>query len=181
MEIWKPVPGYEGYYEVSDLGSIRSVDRTIKIRCASGLYDRKLAGHPIAQTLDGRGLYLMVMLSRDGQNKKHLVHRLVAQAFIENPYGLPEINHKDENKRNNCVSNLEWCTHKYNNTYGSKQTAGRGEKNSQSKFSESVIRKLKSEYIKGDPEFGTLGLSKKYGISISHVSAIIHGSRWGWL
>jgi len=67
---------------------------------------------------------MSVMLSSYGKKKRYLVHRLVASAFIENPGNLPEINHKDEDKSNNHVENLEWCTHEYNNQYGTKQQRG---------------------------------------------------------
>ena len=65
------------------------------------------------------GNYLSVMLSKDGKQRRVLVHRAVAMAFVPNPEGLNEINHKDENGKNNDASNLEWCDRKYNNTYGS--------------------------------------------------------------
>lgn len=181
MEQWKAIPGFEGYYEASTLGNIRSVSRKVIIHGASGDYERSLKSKPMTPLPDGKGYYLMVELSRDGRSKRYLIHRLVAQTFIENPESLPEVNHKDENKRNNRVDNLEWCTHAYNNNYGSKKTASRGEGNAQCKFSEATILELKRQYKPNDPEFGTKGLSEKFGISISHVSAIIHGRRWGWL
>lgn len=74
-------------------------------------------GKPIKQFDCGTG-YFRVGLSRNGKEKHFLVHRLVAEAFIPNPERLPLVNHKDENKKNNCVSNLEWCTYEYNANYG---------------------------------------------------------------
>lgn len=64
--------------------------------------------------------YLLITLFKNGSYKTFLVHRLIAKLFIENPYNLPEVNHKDEDKTNNCVDNLEWCTHEYNVNYGSR-------------------------------------------------------------
>lgn len=114
METWRPVHGYEGYYEASNMGRIRSVPRTVK--CKNGAVKRYESGlmHPSKHYKNG---YMSVMLSRDGKPKRMLVHRLVAQAFVPNPSGLPEINHKDENKENNAASNLEWCDRSHNMTH----------------------------------------------------------------
>lgn len=99
IEIWKPVAGFENF-EVSSLGRVRNV--------ALGII--KL------QRPDTKG-YMMVDLKESGQKRIRYVHRLVGEAFIENPAHHPQINHKDENKANNHVNNLEWCTVAYNNTY----------------------------------------------------------------
>lgn len=181
-EKWKPIEGYEGLYEVSDFGRIRSLQRTTTVKGKEGkLYARTHKAKILAQTFDGRNYYLQVSLSKNGKNKKLLVHRLVAKAFIENPLFLPEVNHIDEDKTNNFAENLEWCTHKYNNNYGSKRTSSCGEKNSQNKFSEELIKQVRLEFVAGDPEKGLTALSKKYGISRPHLCAILRGNRWGWL
>lgn len=106
-EIWKDISGYEGY-QVSDLGRVKSLNyrRTGKERVLVGCKDK-----------DG---YLRVDLCKDGREKKCKVHRLVAKAFIPNPEGLPQVNHKDECKTNNVLSNLEWCDAKYNVNYGTR-------------------------------------------------------------
>lgn len=117
-EIWKDVVGYEGLYEVSNLGRVRSLNylRTGQTRILKSHMDRKG--------------YLGVALCKNGKATYKLVHRLVAMAFIPNPMNFPMINHKDENPLNNVVfldesgaliperSNLEWCTAKYNSNYG---------------------------------------------------------------
>lgn len=181
-EKWKPIEGYEGLYEVSNLGRIKSLQRTTTLKNKGGaIYTRTHKEKILAQTFDGRHYYLQVILCKNGKGKKHLVHRLVANAFIENPLMLPEVNHIDEDKTNNCAVNLEWCTHKYNNNYGKKRTSSQGEKNSQNKFSEELIKQVRSEFVAGDPEKGLTALSKKYGISRPHLCAILHGNRWGWL
>ena len=115
-EIWKPVPGYEGLYEVSNLGRVRSVNRYVKSKGES-YWLRK--GKMLSPAKDKNG-YLKVNLSCNGKNNIIRVHRLVAQAFLPNPDNLLEVNHKDEDKTNNRVENLEWCTAKYNNNYGTK-------------------------------------------------------------
>lgn len=113
-EIWKDVTGFEGLYRVSNVGRVRSVTRRI-VRVDGIVYLKK--GKLLKSFVTNKG-YEYVMLN-DADRKQHLktVHRLVAQAFIPNPYNLPIVNHKDENKLNNAASNLEWCTHAYNNVY----------------------------------------------------------------
>ncbi len=104
-EIWKSIPGYEGYYEVSTEGRVRSVARIAVGRWGTCRRQATI----LTPTPNGKG-YLQVRFSIDGKKSKPLVHRLVAAAFVPNPCGLPQINHKDGNKANNCVANLEWCT-----------------------------------------------------------------------
>ena len=112
-EIWKPVKGYEGYYEVSNLGRVKSLAIYVNTKNNSKRYrsERVLKG------ILHNG-YVWVTLSKYNIKSKKRVHRLVAEAFIPNPYGLPYINHRDEVKTNNVFTNLEWCTVQYNNTYG---------------------------------------------------------------
>lgn len=110
-EIWKAIKGYEGIYEVSNLGRIKTLSRYIR--------NRKMP-EKIKKLDKGKYGYLRVELSNNKINKKYLVHRLVAETFIPNPNNLPCINHKDENKSNNIVNNLEWCDYLYNNLYNDK-------------------------------------------------------------
>ena len=100
IEEWRPVVGYEGLYEVSNIGQVINIK----------------TGHILKQHKDKDG-YWVLSLKRD-KYKTYFAHRLVAQAFIPNPDNLPMVNHKDEDKTNNNVDNLEWCTAKYNSTYG---------------------------------------------------------------
>ena len=104
-EVWKPVAGYEGLYEVSNFGNVKSINWRKK-GCSKNLW---LKPHPNG--------YLQVELAKDGTRRFFTVHRLVANAFLSNPLGLPQVNHRDENKKNNCVENLEWCTASYNTKY----------------------------------------------------------------
>ena len=116
IEEWRPIPGYEGLYEVSNLGRVRSVDRYVKSKGES-YWLRK--GKMLSPTKDKNG-YLKVNLSCNGKHNIIRVHRLVTEAFLPNPDNLPEVNHKDEDKTNNRVENLEWCDHKYNMNYGTR-------------------------------------------------------------
>lgn len=110
--MWKEIPGFEGLYEVSTDGLVRSMDRISP-------HGHHLKGKVLKQMTHNKG-YLQVSLCKDGVVHQMLVHRLVAQVFIPNPKGLDFINHKDEDKSNNFVGNLEWCTQHYNNTYNGK-------------------------------------------------------------
>ena len=116
-ENWKPVKGFEGIYEVSDLGRVRSIDRVITDSRGRVV---PIKGRIMKQNAHYKG-YLRLLLS-NGEEKEHgfFVHRLVAEAFIPNPGNLPEVNHKDENKANNRADNLEWCTHLANSQHGSR-------------------------------------------------------------
>ena len=114
-EIWKPIKGYEGLYEVSNFGRIRSLDRWCSHRRGKQLKKGKIL--KTRQTWDG---YLIVNLYKAGRIKTVKVHRLVAEVFLPNPNNYKEVNHKDECKTNNIVSNLEWCDRKYNINYGTR-------------------------------------------------------------
>ena len=112
-EEWRPIRGFDGRYEVSDQGNVRSF-------CVIGSNARRIdKDNPAMMTQfdNGHG-YKCVKIRVDGHVKGLYVHRLVAEAFIPNQQNLPCINHKDEDKANNCVDNLEWCTYKYNSNYG---------------------------------------------------------------
>lgn len=99
-EVWKDIEGYDSMYRISNLGNVYSkhINRNLKP----------------GKTQDG---YLYVMLQYNGKQKINLIHRLIATYFIPNPNNLPLINHKDEDKTNNSIDNLEWCTYAYNSTY----------------------------------------------------------------
>lgn len=109
VEKWKKIEGYEGYY-ISNKGRVRVLDRI-------GARGEYIPGCIRKENIS-QGGYSYVALSKGGILKNFRVSRLVANAFIPNPYGLPEVNHKDENKLNNSVENLEWCTRQYNANYG---------------------------------------------------------------
>lgn len=105
-EIWKDIEGYEGIYQVSNLGNVRSLGNGKTHKSERILKQGTTLG------------YKTVILCKDGITSSKRVHRLVAEAFIKNPQNFDIVNHKDENKTNNCVENLEWCTMQYNTNYG---------------------------------------------------------------
>lgn len=119
-EIWKDVKEFEGIYQVSSKGRVKSLNKLGKaISSAGKSYTVKVSGRMLAIGKYPNG-YSYVNINIDGKRGTRLVHRLVAEAFIPNPENLPQVNHKDENIENNCVENLEWCTAKYNANYGTR-------------------------------------------------------------
>lgn len=115
LEQWKPIVGYEGYYEVSNFGNIRSCERQVNHGLGNGV--RKLRAKIVNPWNDSHG-YQAVSLSKFGKVKKYKVHRLVAEAFIPNPDNKPTINHINEIRDDNQVTNLEWATYQENNNHG---------------------------------------------------------------
>ena len=108
QEVWKPICGYEGIYEVSNHGNIRSLDRI-------DFAGRHLKGKLFSTK--AKGNYITCVLTKYGEHQTFRIHQLVAETFIPNPDGKQCVNHKDGNKQNNHVSNLEWCTHSENNRH----------------------------------------------------------------
>ena len=120
-EIWKAIPGYEGYYEVSDQGRVRSVERVVEYRDGRVFHYRSRVLRPGYSKNYG---YYQVHLNRYNVGKMVSIHRLVALVFIPNPKGYNVVNHKDENPLNNKAENLEWCSFQYNVAYGTKFERG---------------------------------------------------------
>lgn len=151
-QIWKDIKGYKGKYQVSNTGKVRSMN-----------YRNTGKGKLMKLGIRNAG-YLQLGLYKDGKYKYYLVHRLVAEAFIPNPNNLPQVNHIDENKTNNCVWNLEWCNAKYNSNYGTRlercskaHTGKQLSEEHKAKISETLKGNKLSEQTKGKISEATKG------------------------
>lgn len=112
-EEWRPITGYEGLYEVSNLGRFRSLDRIVEYE---RLGIRQTKTHPgiILSPKIMKNGYVDIAFSKNGVLKHYRAHRVVAKEFVDNPFALPEVNHIDGDKTNNAASNLEWCSRSEN-------------------------------------------------------------------
>jgi len=190
-EIWKDVNGYEGLYEVSNIGRVRSLPREVYVGGKTNICIR--AGRVLKQGhAHGRHYkYLLVCLCKDQQRSMKRVHRLVAEAFIPNPDNLPMVNHKDENPSNNRVDNLEWCTAKYNSNYGTareKMKEARKKNNSNKRMLLTRIKNNTSKPPRGvamiDDDgdivkryFSVSDAARDIGVHVSCVSRVCIGKR----
>jgi hypothetical protein len=167
-EIWKDVVGYEGLYEVSNLGRVRS-----------NLGHNRKKGH----VLSGGNLrgYRFVILCKDGKQKSGLIHRLVARAFIgEPPTPNHTVNHKDLDKANNRDTNLEWLTQPDNVRHAAPVIPRlRGVDQPTSKLTEDQVRAIRQRYIPREVTLKQLGM--EYGVSQQTVLAIIRREKWAHL
>lgn len=172
-EIWKSVKDYEKYYEVSNFGNVRSKHRIVKF----GPRLREVGKDNLRKNDNGNS-YLQVSFSVQGKHKNKYVHRLVAEAFIPNPLGLPEVNHIDGNKRNNTVNNLEWVTRVQNIDHAiSHKLIAIGSRKSSAKLSRIEARQIKREKLVGIP---TKVIAKSHHCSVGVVNDIAIGARYAY-
>lgn len=171
MEIWKDVLGYEGIYQVSDLGNVKSLDR---VSYHPRFGDMNLKGG-IKKQCNNRYGYLMVGLHKEGRLKSHTVHRLVAIAFIPNPENKSEVNHKFGNKKDNRAIVLEWNTQEENIEHAIRTglSVSKGEYNSNSKLTESQVLEIRKNTTKTMRQ-----MSIEYNVVFSCISGIIKRKTW---
>ena len=168
-EEYRDIKGWEGYYQVSNLGNVKSIER----KAWNGRGYRVIKER-IMKTYDNGYGYLFVYLTKDGEQEKCYIHRLVAEAFLENPDNLPDVNHKDENKENNCVENLEYCTKAYNNNYGTRNKRIAEAMTNHPKLSKAIIGISKISGL--ITEFSSAHeASRQLGIDQSHITDCLKG------
>lgn len=129
------------------------------------------------QSLDKDGYYILG-LTKNHKYKTARVHRLVANAFVQNPLNLPQVNHINEIKTDNRVENLEWCTDAYNLTYGSREHQFAGENNNKAKLTIEDVENIRAIYVKGDRNYGQSALGKKYELSHTQIANIVKNKSW---
>lgn len=117
-ENWKPVKGYEGIYEVSDMGHVRSLDRVVSFMRFGKTQLKPVPGKVLREIEVSNGYLHVNLKDGPGHTRNCSIHRLVAEAFIPNPTNLPQVNHINEDRKDNRVKNLEWCDAPYNINYG---------------------------------------------------------------
>lgn len=167
IEIWKDVKGFDGFYQVSNLGRVKSVSRKI------GNCFRKEKIRSLSLTKDG---YVKLRLSYCGKDVTKRVHRLVAEAFIPNPENKETVNHKDGNKLNNCIYNLEWADRSeqmYHAYKHSLKKSERGTENAQSKLTVEQIKEIRKTYVRYSRKYGTIALADKYGVTNRVIGLIV--------
>jgi len=173
-EIWKDINGYEGLYKVSNYGNIISLERLVLVM---GKPLRKLREKIRLQTITQYG-YKSIILRKNGMSKIILVHRIVATAFIENPFNKPQVNHKDGIKDNNHAENLEWCTAKENIIHSfldNKRVPTRGQNNFLSKLIDSEVFEIKKLIESGIPK---PEIAKRYNVTERTIRDINNQKTW---
>lgn len=174
MKTWKPIKRFNGDYEVSDCGDVRSTHRVIKKRDGT-VYTR------ISKELSpaNRKGYLVYGISYNWKMSSHLAHRLVAEEFLPNPDNKKEVNHKDGNKANNNVLNLEWVTRRENLDHAIKNglvARNSGEKNGNSKLTQEIVDNIRATYK--PHTFGLLKTARMFNTSKRNVLDIIKNKIW---
>lgn len=176
--MWKPVVGHEEFYEVSDSGVVRSLPRKLYGRVTGKVTIREAR---VKELQVHRCGYLKVWLKGVGKRKMYFVHRLVASAFIENEENRPQVNHKDGNKKNNCVENLEWATAKENIQHAYREglnSNGSGADANNAKLTEHQVKQIVALSNSGQT---IRSIACEIGCLQSTVQHIVSGSQWSSL
>lgn len=174
MQLWKWVEGFEGLYEVSNSGIVRSYHKSRK---------RPQVPHDMAPKIDRRG-YQVMMLRKDGTHHMRKVHRMVAQTFVANPHNLPAVNHVDGDKQHNNATNLEWCTNAQNSAHAKvKGLLKQGEPKRGAKNGMAVLTDEQVKFIRENCKPGIEGCSAKtyaviFNVSPSTIMNIMKRRTW---
>lgn len=174
QEIWKPVPGFDELYEVSNEGRIRSLPRTVK----TWFGKRISRGRIRAFSKNSQG-YLSIHMGKNGETHRAYVHRLVAIVFIPTNNNAPQVNHKDGNKSNNHVGNLEWCSASENCTHAVKQRlyeTAKGERSGTAKLTEENVREIRRLAALG---YMHKDIAINFPVGRKAITKIVNRQRWG--
>jgi hypothetical protein len=180
-EVWKDVVGYEGLYQVSNFGNVKSLDREVAPNNRVP-YWRK--GKICKQSKSNLG-YMTVGFTVNGIKVNKYIHRLVAEAFITNMNNYPQVNHIDCDKTNNRMYNLEWCTNSQNHIHASKnglnklhlhRVAYSGEENGRALLTKEQVLEIKQKYI--PYKYSAKKLAKEYNVSKSCITHILNNTSW---
>lgn len=177
LERWRQVPGYEGIYEISSFGRIKSLSRYVN----SGYNSKRLLSEVIMKPKTDRYGYLVICLYKEGKRKHPTVHRLVGLSFLTNENNYPHINHIDGNKLNNHFTNLEFCTELYNQRHAvnlglRKNCVKYGEDCNFSKLKVEQVKYIRESYNKKTMNQKTL--ANRFNVSISTISMILSNKIW---
>ena len=184
LEVWLPIAGAEGLYEVSNLGRVRSLDRTYSVVNNGTMTKRLYKGVVLKPSLSCDYPAVFIRLHHQDTNKKKRVvkrniHRLVAEAFIENPDGLPVVNHLDGNKHNSKVSNLEWTTDKGNKDHASKSgLISKGEDRYNAILNDESVKWIRENAKSNGGSMSYREIAKAVGVSRWQVSNVAKGLNW---
>lgn len=175
-EVWEDIKGYEGLYQISNLGKVKSLAR--KRYCGHKYSKPQLRkGRILKQHYDYLG-YKRVRLSKNQKTKTLTLHRLLAINFIENPYNKPNINHIDGDKSNNDLNNLEWCTQKENVQHSYElglSKARKGEDNNKSKLKVKDVKEIRRLHKQ---KMTQTDIAKMFDVSIANISEIVNFKTW---
>ena len=165
-EEWREVIGFDGRYQVSNLGRVKSfkwgVEKLLKTSCVDDNYPR-------------------ISLYQNGKRKRILFHVLVARAFLPNPNNLPVVNHIDNVRTNNRVENLEWCTYSENQRHAVRIGAHKyrhGEEHPLAKLTQEQANYIRKVHVSADSEFGAKALAKKFGVTLRTIYRILHNKSY---
>lgn len=175
-EIWKDImiEGFEDCYEISSLGVVKSKNKTMLYK---GKYERNWTGRIRKQFNNHRG-YPMVLLSKDGYKKTIPTHILLAKTFLDNPENKKEVNHKDGNKENNSISNLEWCTRQENMNH-SINVLGKhhaGESHYNANLSVKIVLEMRRLFDTG--KYTKTEIGRMFNVGKDHAINIINNKCW---
>ena len=181
-EYWSDIPNYEGYYQVSNHGNVRSLDRVIKEKTGK---TQTLKGRVLKQRINPGG-YHYIELGKNGNKATFAIHQLVAQAFIPNPNNKRTVNHIDGNKLNNSLANLEWSTYSENLEHAYKTGLRRAVKSSEV-ASKNYKRKLTEQQVKeiklliAAKSLTLKQIANQYNVGRSTIGSIKSGRSWSYI